>query len=165
MNNPQLVIYSLVYVLPLLLAALLISRCRHRRRWLTVVVLTVLPLFYIGQYQVLQATRGWPSDDALPATFELTAFKIVEPDARQGTSGEILLWASSADNRTPRAYRQGYSRQLHEMLIDAGKRMEQGKIQIGTRGANGSGGSEGDTGLRFDDQPRSSLPAKPGGEN
>jgi hypothetical protein len=165
MTNPQLVIYSLVYVLPLLLAALLIARCRHRRRWLTVTVLATLPFFYIGQYQVLQATRGWPSNDALPTTFELTAFKIVEPDARQGTSGEILLWASSADNRTPRAYRLGYSRQLHETLIDAGQRLEQRKIQIGTRNAGGNGASEGDTGIRFDDQPRSELPAKPGGDS
>jgi hypothetical protein len=164
MNTDQLVIYSLVYVLPLLLVGVLIARCRHQRRWLTVIVLVALPLFYIGQFQVLQATRGWPSDDVLPATFELVAFRVIEPDARQGSSGEILLWASTAASRTPRAYRLGYSRQLHETLVHAGQRLEQGKIQIGTRRAGDNGPSEGDTGIRFDDRPHSGLPAKPGEE-
>jgi hypothetical protein len=164
MNTEQILAYSLVYVLPLLLVGVLIARCRHQRRWLTVALLGALPLFYIGQYQVLQATRGWPSEQALPASFELVAFRVIEPDARRGLSGEILLWASDTSSRIPRAYRLGYSRQLHETLADAGQRLDQGRIQIGTRKASGNGPSTGDTGIRFDDRPHPGLPAKPGEE-
>ena len=162
MNNGQLVIYSLVYVLPLLLVGVLIARCRHRRRWLTVSVLAALPMFYVGQYKVLQATRGWPSDEVLPATFELTAFKVIEPDSARGESGQILLWAGTATNRTPRAYRLDYSRKLHEDLVDAGQRLEQGRIQMGTRISDGNERPDGEARIRFEDQPHAGLPAKPG---
>ncbi|MCB1773670.1 MAG: hypothetical protein KDI88_08645 [Gammaproteobacteria bacterium] len=161
MSNTQLVIHGLVYVLPLLLVGVLVARCRHRRRWLTVTLLAALPLFYIGQYHVLQATRGWPSDGPLPATFELAAFRIIEPDARQGERGAILLWVSGAAERTPRAYRLDYSRQLHEDLVEAGQRIEQGRVQVGTRVTEGTARSDGGTGIRFDDRPRAGLPAKP----
>lgn len=124
---------SLAYVLPIALLALLLTRIARRSHLLIIAVLATLPAFYVAHYQLLETVQGWPSDAPLPEAFELIAFDIEEPRPGDKAGGEILLWVNdrAAPAQGPRVHRLGYSRSLHESLVDAGERQRQGQPQVG----------------------------------
>lgn len=160
---------SLVYVVPLALLALMLSRPRAPARWAVILLLASLPLFYVAHYLLLQQLPGWPSDDTVPAEFELLAFDISEPDPASAYRGEILMWVRSGHDATPRVHRLEYRKSLHQALSNAGEMQAAGRPQVGHRVTAGTkpadaGGSErpGES-IRFSDAERRGLPAKDGG--
>ncbi|MDJ0739570.1 MAG: hypothetical protein QNJ91_07620 [Gammaproteobacteria bacterium] len=148
--------------------ALLLAGRRKRPAWLLVSLIAALPVFYVVQYLLLQSLQGWPVDDALPEQFELVAFDVVEP--RDGSAdGAIHLWVRAEPTARPRAYRLAYSRELHQSVVDAGRKMSAGKPQFGDRQrARGAAGSQSDTAappqVRFHDESPVRLPRKPGSD-
>ncbi len=165
MTQIETVTLSLTYVLPLAMLGLLAATTHRPRRWLPVLVLAALPLFYVGHYFLLQAMQGWPVDDAPPDEFNLLGFDIREPEA--GGGGEILIWLRSTGQPSPRAHRLPYSRELHQSLSAAGQRLAEGTPQTGRHGlATGNdrlAGAGSNSGmLSFHDQKPRQLPAKGG---
>ena len=157
---------TLLYVVPVAIVAVLLSTHSRRPRWLVSALLIGLPVFYIGHYQMIQAIRGWPSDAALPEQFQLLGFRISEPDTRRGDDGEILLWVQGLADPRPRVHRLAYQKALHIALAQAGQRQSAGISQVGSRKPQGSASaadpSRESAGIAFRDQPKPTLPAKPG---
>ena len=156
---------SLAYVLPIALLALLLTGAQRRHGWIIAAVLAALPVFYIAQYQLVQALRGWPVDAPVPETFELLAFNVTEPQSDQSAAGAIHLWIREAPDQRPRAHALPYDRALHEALDDAGRRLATGDAQYGRRdsaaeSAVPGGGAGRPGGIRFDDRPPTRLPRK-----
>ncbi len=152
----------LAYLLPVLLAAVLLLRCRLPQ-WTRVLLLLALPLFYIGHYLGLKTLPGWPSADPLPTRFELLGERIQTPDAAAGTGGYIELWVLPQDAKVSRLFRLPYSRVMHERLRKARQQRAEGKRQQGVREAGatpGEGSPQPGSEWRFRDLPRRSLPPK-----
>ena len=165
MNTLPTVAITLAYLVPLALLAVLLSGRRQRHPpWLLAVILIALPVFYVGHYLMLQQLQGWPSDTRLPERFRLLAFDIIEPDPNTADPGRILMWIQAAGERDPRVYAQSYRVQLHQALVAAGKRQQQGRQQIG--GAVPQGRTEFSAGenarqvIRFEDAVAKPLPSK-----
>ena len=156
---------SLAYVLPIALLGLATTTVRQRSRWLMIVALVALPVFYTGHYLLLQAIQGWPVDSAPPDEFRLLGFDVREPDST--SSGEILIWIRSEGQASPRVHRLPYTRELHQAISKAGQRLAQGSPQRGTRldpgDSNGMAGSRAHGGtLSFHDEQPRQLPSKEG---
>ena len=165
MNALPTVTITLVYLLPVvLLALLLIGRRRRHPAWLLTIVLIALPAFYIGHYLMLQQLKGWPSDTELPQRFHLLAFDIIEPDPNAADPGRILLWIQGVGEKNPRVHAQPYRKQLHQTLVAAGKRRQQGYQQIGSKAPKGSTASmperQAEQVIRFEDAITKPLPSK-----
>ena len=153
---------GLAYVLPLALLALLVATARRPRRWLSILVLAVLPIFYAGHFFLLQGIQGWPVDSVPPDGFRLLGFDVREPDP--DSDGEILIWVQNNGQTSPRAHRLPYSRKLHRTIEAAGQRLAQGTPQIGTRSHaaqsnDPTGDASGGVLSFYDERPRK-LPAK-----
>ena len=130
-----------------------------------IIICLLLPLVYFWHWTSLQRTKGWPSDQSLPAQFELISADIVEPNPLEGISGNIHLWIRPSENDPPRAYLLSYSRDLHQRLFETKKRIAAGRRQIGLlfdesdagqSGASIGGGMK----LKFRNAPRKHLPRK-----
>ncbi len=165
MTPIETVTLSAAYVLPIALLGILLATERRARRWVPILVLAALPIFYTGHYFLLQAIQGWPVDSAPPVEFDLLGFDIREPAA--GARGEILIWIRSAAQTSPRAHRLPYSRELHQSLNRAGQRLAEGTPQMGRHdrptGDNQRAGTTDHGGmLSFYDQKPRRLPAKGG---
>lgn len=165
MNALPTIAVTLIYLVPLALLALLLSgRGQRQPVWLLTLILIALPIFYIGNYLMLQELRGWPSSAELPDRFRLLAFDITEPDQKAAEPGRILLWIELVGERDSRVYAQPYRKQLHEALVAAGKRQEQGRQQIGSKtpaeGTSSATGGQGEQIIRFEDAISKPLPAK-----
>jgi hypothetical protein len=154
------------YVVPLILAGLLLSAPRRRSPWLIAGVLAALPLFYAAHFTLLQDLRGWPTTAALPEQFELLAFSIDEPDRARGVEGRILLWLVPSGSDRPRAHLLDYDRALHRSLSEAGQRIAEGRRQVGSTErpepqAQRREGENAGPGISFRDMQRRGLPPKP----
>ena len=130
---------ALAYVLlaGLLLLAVLRSDIRAASKLILVIACAG---FYIWHFQSLQAWRGWPATDRLPAHFELIDSVTVEPDSGNGESGAIYVWIRDldADSPLPRAYRFDYEKALHRQVDDSLRRQREGSYQIGSPQPGGS---------------------------
>ena len=162
----QILSISLAYVLPIaMLALLLTGKGQPSRKW-TVVILVALPVFYALHYQLLSALQGWASDAPLPAEFQLIAYDVAEPAPGAGDGGRILLWVRDLETpkQPPRVHRLGYTRVLHESLVNAGARQKQGEVQVGRRttrsGRHDNADAQGPS-ISFNSQQPSRLPGKP----
>jgi hypothetical protein len=156
---------SLLYVVPLVLVGLVVAAEGWRPRWLIIVMLAALPVFYAAHYVLLKGIQGWPTETPLPAHFELLAFDVSEPRPLTGEHGDILLWVRTKQAQQPRVHRLDYSRELHQSLLAAGERQSKGKTQVGERRVQHSTqGANGDRlpadSIVFRDQLRPRLPAK-----
>ena len=165
MNALPTIAITLIYVVPLALLALLLGgRGQRHPVWLLTLILLALPIFYIGHYLMLQELKGWPSGAELPDRFRLLAFDIIEPDPSAADPGRILLWVEVAGEREPRVYTRPYRKQLHEDLVAAGKRQQQGRQQIGSMTPQGrtssATGAQDEQIIRFEDATSKPLPAK-----
>ena len=168
MTAPAETWLALLYVVPVAVVAGLLSTHSRRPRWLVSTLLIALPVFYIGHFQMIQAIRGWPSEAELPEQFQLLAFRISEPETGRGDEGEILLWIQGLADPRPRVHRLAYQKSLHIALTQAGQRQAAGIRQIGSRHLQGSASaadpSRDRAGIDFRDEPKSTLPAKPGAD-
>jgi len=165
MQGTPILLLSLAYLLPLVLVALLLTAEHRRPRRVITLVLAVLPLFYIGHYLLLMNMRGLPSDAPVPAHFQLLAFQVSEPESRTGRAGEILLWLRDQAAPQPRVHRLAYDKQLHEALVEAGRRQAEGRAQMGTRlgdqrSERAGSPSERPGSITFEDDRKPQLPAK-----
>lgn len=116
------------------LAILLLSlNLRSGWRWrVKAWAISVTASFFVGMYLAVQAMLGWPTEIVPPATFQLHAAVIDEPDRRRRTSGAIYLWLSPRHRpgepvEPPRAYALPYSRELHEAAARAQSRLQEGR--------------------------------------
>ena len=165
MNALPTIAITLIYVVPLALLALLLGgRGQRHPVWLLTLILLALPIFYIGHYLMVQELKGWPSGAELPDRFRLLAFDIIEPDPCAADPGRILFWVEVAGEREPRVYTRPYRKQLHEDLVAAGKRQQQGRQQIGSMTPQGrtssATGAQDEQIIRFEDATSKPLPAK-----
>lgn len=137
-----------------------------QRSWFRVLVLVVLPVFYILHFKGLEMIEGWPSDTGLPEVFELLSSDVVEPNMEREQAGQIHIWAKVEGQLEPRAFILPYDRDLHEMLFRAKRKLDQGIRQQGRfrgREKTGAGVSaSSDRELEFGDVPPRVLPPKTG---
>ena len=153
----------LAYLLPLVLLALVLVHA-SLRQWQKVLILLLLPLFYIGHYLGTEQLAGWPSQQTPPAEFRLLGQQISEPDKREGTAGFIRLWTQQPGAQRSRLYELPYSKQLHQQLVAAQARQAQGKQQMGRRkgGAAGKPAEDGSAPAQYEffDRKAPRPPAK-----
>lgn len=128
---------------------------------------------YYASYHTWSEAQGWPSNTSPPARFVLHHALVVEPDQDMQTNGEILIWLSNIKGQrladTPRVYRLEYSKVMHSRIEKALNKLQGGKAQIGTMGAqerkfqselSGSTAEAEDTMIVFSDLPDLALPEK-----
>lgn len=129
-----------------------------------ILISLILPFIYYLHWMGLQQSKGWPTDQSLPAKFELISADVVEPNQSKSIEGNIHLWIRPGDDGAPRAYILPYSRDLHKRLFETKQRSAQGKRQMGVLSASDSreGGSDVGGGMKlgFKNAPRRRLPAK-----
>lgn len=157
----HLLLVLVAYVVPVALLGLAVAcTCRDRARVPVIAALSLLPLFYLAHYHLLQTLQGWPVRASLPSEFELVAFRVDEPQPSAGQAGAILLWAIAPDSPRPRAYQVDYTRALHESLVDAGERQQAGHPQSGRVVKTEKSGDRGPAQVRFQDRQIGTLPPK-----
>ncbi len=167
MNLSIQVALVVAYLLPVVLLAWWISRLPSRRPVIAVLVLALLPLFYLLHYQLLHALQGWPSMATLPDEFRLLSHVVHEPNPSTGESGYILLWARPKHSPRPRVFELAYDKTLHTELDEAAQRQAAGKPQRGKRIERAAseplrtGVDVAGPDIRFFDDPNLRPPAKP----
>lgn len=164
MSNLSTLALTLLYLLPVALMAVLLTRTRLPR-WVLTTVLVMLPAFYIGHYLLMQQIQGWPIGEPIPDQFRLLAFDIVQPDPKTNHPGQIVLWLKTAESAQPRAHRLPYRKDLHQNLVSAGQRQTLGIPQVCERSQSPATGtpdnSRGERGsIRFKDEPHRPPPPK-----
>lgn len=104
---------------------------------LKLLVLVLLPVFYIQSWHGWKEAQGWPSHSEIPDKFLLNGVVIEEPDETTANPGRILVWLTDLSENVPddlpRSYQTSYDRELHSSLEDAMRNMRNGHIQLGTR--------------------------------
>ena len=123
----------------LALAVLLLSlNLRSPWRWPVKASASALSLgFLVVGFLALEAMLGWPTEAAPPASFQLHAALVAEPDRLTSSRGAIYLWLSPRDeggrpSGPPRAFALPYSRELHEQAARAQARLQDGRRVDGT---------------------------------
>ena len=118
----------------LALAVLLLSlNLRSAWRWPVKAAAITLSLgFLVVDVVALEGMLGWPSAAAPPASFQLHAAVVHEPDPLSSSRGAIYLWLSPRDpegraSGAPRAFALPYSRELHEQAASAQARLQDGR--------------------------------------
>ncbi|MBL1142987.1 MAG: hypothetical protein HND53_13240 [Proteobacteria bacterium] len=105
--------------------------------WIKLSCVLLISSFYYLTFYSLQGLLGWPTQQELPAHFQLMASSVTEPDDKTGESGSIHIWATSfVDNKPakePRAYELAYDFDLHAALEEALNKQRQGNVQLGRR--------------------------------
>jgi hypothetical protein len=123
----------------LALAVLLLSlNLRSAWRWPVKAAAIALSLGFLAvNFLALEGVLGWPTAAVPPASFELHAAVVHEPDRVNPSSGAIYLWLSPRDTEgrasgPPRAFALPYSRELHEQAARAQARLQDGRRVDGT---------------------------------
>lgn len=168
MNLDTQVWLIVAYLLPTVLAAWWLTGWSGRHQRLAIAVLLILPAFYMGHYLLLDRLQGWPSHNAVPASFRLLAHEAIEPNPRTGDPGRILIWLQADDEEQPRVHQTAYDAELHRQLSEAAERQSAGRSQRGEQRQAGTGAQGQQTGsansnsrtLLFYDDIRSVLPPK-----
>ncbi|HZY69281.1 MAG TPA: hypothetical protein VFE52_11870 [Devosia sp.] len=81
--------------------------------------------------------RGWPSDTALPQSFQLLWGRVVEPDPVTEDRGHVFLWVEQLDESNfpsgrPRAYQLPYSPELASLVNGVIEELKAGNSIAGT---------------------------------
>ena len=123
----------------LALSVLLLSlNLRSAWRWPVKAAAIALSLgFLVLACVALEGMLGWPTAAAPPASFQLHAAVVDEPDRLSSSDGAIYLWLSPRDTEgrasgPPRAFALPYSRELHEQAARAQARLQDGRRVDGT---------------------------------
>lgn len=99
----------------------------------TTIIIT--SIFYIITYISYPQLLGWPTTENPPARFQLIASHIQQPNKVTGQNGYVYLWLKEIDDLSsstpPRAYRFDYSKQLHELVLNATSKLNKGIPQLG----------------------------------
>jgi hypothetical protein len=124
--------YALMGVL--LLSLNVASRWRW---WIKVITTGVTAAFFVVSFYGVKSLVGWPSDQRVPAQFQLHWGTVTEPDKFMGDPGAIFLWVEALDDRNmptgiPRAHKLPYSKELAEKVMKARAKIEQGIQQAGS---------------------------------
>ena len=170
-SNLYPLLLSISYVLPVaLLIWLWFGKQLSKKNTKSKLVLTLLlPLLYFLHWTALQQTKGWPSNQALPTSFELISADILEPNPLKTIKGNIHLWvreitSGDSSTHTPRAFILPYSRALHKELFQAKQRISEGYTQVGSLYSDTSGQSGASIGdgrkLDFKNMTQRRLPPK-----
>ena len=113
-----------------IIAALLLGLNLHSNwNWLIKSTVNIIVVVFLWvTYQSWPGILGWPTERDLPEKFYLHAINIDEPD-------RIYLWGADIDsglNRTvPRSYSLPYTKQLHDRVDKAGRKLRKGLPVIG----------------------------------
>ena len=104
--------------------------------WYTKAVTIVLTsAFYLVTYFSFPPLLGWPTAENPPKQFRLIAAHVVQPNKETGDEGTVYLWLTEIENMTatgkPRAYRVGYSNELHERIINVNAKLDKDIAQLG----------------------------------
>ena len=95
----------------------------------------VTTAFYFISYLSIPPLLGWATTQALPTHFKLLATEVQEPNKLTKEDGVIFLWVQEVHDRTaynpPRGYKLGYSKVLHNAVIGAQEKIDQGIEQLG----------------------------------
>lgn len=95
----------------------------------------ITSLFYIVTYYSFPPIVGWATSQQLPSRFKLISTYVLQPNKQTGENGEIYLWLRGIKNMKklskPRAYKLEYSKVLHEKIIHAKTKLNQGIEQLG----------------------------------
>jgi hypothetical protein len=135
-----------------------------RGHWLVKLAL-ILPTvwFSLAISNTLPTMLGWPSEDEIPAKFEVFWIKVTNPSLTKGAEGSILVWLEDLGkqgdeydsiwslyrpgNDEPRVHRLPYSEQLHKQANQALDLIKKGKRVAGERGnLKGDGDGKGGKG-------------------
>lgn len=116
-----------VYIGFAVLSALLLWAVIYARGpWaLKLALILTVPAYGVFVWHSVEQWRGYPVH-AKPPEAQFVASLVAEPDY-------IYLWVVLPGASEPRAYRQPYSRQLHESVVRAGQRQAAGQGRIGLR--------------------------------
>ncbi len=116
----------------LLLSINLYSKWSWQVKAITIIITSA---FYIVSYFSFPPLLGWPTKQALPSHFRLLSSEVHQPDKLTGTEGAVYLWLKEVEDITtyvlPRAYVLPYSNLLHERIISAQSKIDQGIPQLG----------------------------------
>lgn len=125
-------IASYIVLAVLLLSINLYSKWSWQVKTMTIIVTSA---FYIISYFSFPPLLGWPTEQDLPSHFRLLSSEVHQPDKLTGDEGAVYLWAKEVEDITtrvlPRAYTLPYSSLLHEKIISAQSKIDQGIPQIG----------------------------------
>jgi hypothetical protein len=106
----------------------------HWPVWMKGLLVVGTTVFMFWANDTVHGIWGWPSNDALPERFVLLAVVIEEPT--KNTAGALYLWVNGLDNgklaAQPRAYKIGYTKDMHALLNEGMKKTRQGISQVGT---------------------------------
>lgn len=117
--------------LSILDALLIWAIIRTRGEWFIKIVVMVLVLsFNFVTWNSLGTYRGWPTRDALPKSSIFLAGEIDEPSPINNDPGHIDLWLVPTSSKRllfgynptknePRAYREPFSQQLEQAVLQA----------------------------------------------
>jgi hypothetical protein len=115
-----------------IMLAIILASLHLYSRWHPVIragVTLLACLFMLVTYKSLPGLQGWPlNTERLPSRLYLLAIEISEPD-------NIYLWARDMDEGAstlvrPRAYELPYSTKLHEVAIQAGRKLRRNIAQV-----------------------------------
>ena len=163
MDKLWLILQISLYVVPLLLIGLWLSKSNLTQRSKTL-LLIALPLLYIAHYISTNALTGWPSTSSMPEDFTLISHHIDEPDKQKGDEGRIYLWINQDDNLVPRSFELAYDKELHQKLVDTQSIRTNGQQVQGRQTATSSSSTNKSTGnasLSFSEKKKKAPPAKP----
>ena len=162
MDNLWLILQISLYVVPLLLIGLWLSKSHLTQRTKTLLLIG-LPLLYLAHYISINALTGWPSTSSMPEDFTLLAHHIDEPDKQKGDEGRIYLWINQDGNLVPRSFELAYDKELHQKLVDTKSIRTDGQQVQGRQTATSSSSTNKSTGnasLSFSEKKKKAPPAK-----
>lgn len=115
----------------MILGYLLLSS--HLSVMVKLVLVMIITGFYWIQYESLQMFKGWPTEDALPASFILLATEAREPDKTRGDKGVMYWWVREGGkpDQPPRVYQLPYQPDLHKKALQVVQEQEQGAQYVG----------------------------------
>jgi hypothetical protein len=162
MDKLWLILQISLYVIPLILVGLWLSKGSLTQRSKTLILIG-LPLLYVAHYISTNALTGWPSTSSIPEDFTLISHNIDEPDKQKGNEGRIYLWVNQDDNLVPRSFELAYDKELHQKLVDTQSIRTDGQQVQGRQTATSSSSSNKSTGnatLSFSEKKKQAPPAK-----
>lgn len=113
--------------------------------WLKAIVVALAVLFSISLWQSLKTLEGWPTEEQLPAKFEIKWITVEEPNKKTGDKGSIYIWAKNLqpkikklENGLPILHKKGekneprlhvlpYNRAMHKQAGNIQKQIAKGK--------------------------------------
>jgi hypothetical protein len=127
--------------------------------WLKLVFIIFVPPLGLLIWNALDSYLGWPTSEEPPERFILIWGVAIEPDPKTGFEGIVYIWGDPSilentergilnyepEEQEPRAYKIPYSRELHEGLEGAKKKIAKGEQIIMERrkvGEDASGEKE-----------------------